>query len=385
MIFPFANPGQVILYALIAWGLYLLACAFLPNWFIFRSGRRERTQLELEDTYRKTIAQVLGGSALVFTFLWTFIKDSESLDQARAQTANQLFSDASKQIADKDAKLRASAAYLLGQVAVSRVEFNNSVTKLLVALLPTGDPKTADPSRQIGATRPHNLDIDGLAIIDVLNHHDPSLDEHPLNLEQRYLVGGDFRGHGTSQGFKGADLQSAFLYNADFRGADLTNTLFGGSLFADYQSYGLDTWNKDQDNPPSATDDWVRWQRFQFIARFEFATLNGTQFVGTDLSGAIFCGADFKGAVISNSNLSRVDFQGAKNLVRAKFKDDNCADEAPVFTDGKIPSNIVLHACQVRTAQPAPIRRMPAQDCVPDQVDSDLKKIPASAPPNSLR
>ena len=46
---------------------------------------QEKDKAELEDTFRKTTAQVIGAAAVVLVFAYTLTEDSGTFQQARAQ------------------------------------------------------------------------------------------------------------------------------------------------------------------------------------------------------------------------------------------------------------------------------------------------------------
>src|SRR3954471_16237946 len=103
--------------------VFVLACYTIPQWrtqsYTFATAREKADAV---DAYRKTLAQVLGGFALVVTFAWTVLKDSQTLDQGKLQLANQQFIDGAKLLKESNAGASAAGVHALGQVAIARPE-----------------------------------------------------------------------------------------------------------------------------------------------------------------------------------------------------------------------------------------------------------------------
>src|SRR5712664_1251914 len=87
----------------------ILACYTIPQWLTQSyTFATDKEKADAVDANRKTLAQVLGGFALVVTFAWTVLKDGQTLDQGRLQLANQQFIEGAKLL--KESNVGASAA-----------------------------------------------------------------------------------------------------------------------------------------------------------------------------------------------------------------------------------------------------------------------------------
>jgi uncharacterized protein YjbI with pentapeptide repeats len=276
---------------------------------------------EVEDSYRKTVAQILGGAAIALTFAWTWFKDSQTLDLNRIQTSNQQFSEASALIANSDMDARAAGIYSMQQVVSTNSQYLVPVTNVLKAVI-----KTHKPESGAEGASPLKVGDDVMAAIHVLDR----LPLSGIDMQGLYLVGGDFR---SAIGFRGATFYSAALYQTNFASADLTDAVFDGAQMSDWESVGSALWSD------TFIADWwgsKAWQRVQYVTLFNYANLTNASFTGTSVAGAIFGHANLTGTKFVRTNLSRADFQDAENLDKAVFQ--NCCYGPPGQPRGLSPA-----------------------------------------------
>jgi hypothetical protein len=295
---------------------FVIAVAFIivSYWFPTLWTKRFKIvdaekKAEVEDSYRKTVAQILGGAAITLAFAWTWFKDNQTLDLSRIQTSNQQFTDAATLIANADADARAAGIYSMAELVSANPDYLTPVINVLRMVIKTHQPKPA----AAGASPPKVTD-DVFAAIHVLGR--VSTGQPPLDMEDLYLVGGDFT---RAKGFRGAKFYSAYLYQTNFSSADLTGALFDGAQMADWQSVGSALWSD------AFIAQWwgkMAWQRVQYVALFDWATLTNASFQGTSVAGASFEHADLAGAIFIKTDLSRADFSLARNLDQAVFQND---------------------------------------------------------------
>src|SRR5262245_44028457 len=155
--------------------VFIVACYTIPQRLIRSyTFANAKEKADAVDAYRKTLAQVLGGFALVMTFAWTVLKDSQTLDQGRLQLANQQFIEGAKLLKESNVGASAAGVHALGQVAIARPEFEPLVIDTLVSFIksrkpqttqdqvpfPNGSPATIPPNVQTAiaelASRPQN-------------------------------------------------------------------------------------------------------------------------------------------------------------------------------------------------------------------------------------
>jgi cbb3-type cytochrome oxidase subunit 3 len=87
----------IFLICAVAAFIFILVCWVWPIYRTKALRKKDREKAaELEDDYRKTVAQVLGGAALVVGFSWTFLKDQRTLEQSLHDSAGKQFAEVAK-------------------------------------------------------------------------------------------------------------------------------------------------------------------------------------------------------------------------------------------------------------------------------------------------
>lgn len=307
--------------AIALFSLFVAICLLLPLWTVRDFVDEARFRFEALDSSRKTFAQIFGGAAIIFTFAWAFLRDTQTLEQARLQIANDTYVKSAELMAKSDSiAARAAGVYALGSVANARSEYQMAVRDTLTAFI-------RDQANTLSKTPSESpLRADVQAALDVLGRRDLRKDPNWwLDLRYSYLTRPSFRG---LPGFQSATFQDATLLGADFRNVDLSHTVMDHAVMGDYvafATYGAGPWREDL-----AFDEIDDQRKWNIIANFDNATLVDTQFIGANLSGAHFKNADLTDTNFKGANLSRVDFRGAKNVDRANFS-GACADMAPLF------------------------------------------------------
>jgi uncharacterized protein YjbI with pentapeptide repeats len=291
--------------------VFIAICVWLPVRWTKRFDIREANdKAAVEDSYRKTVAQILGGAAIALAFAWTWIKDRETIEQSRIQTANQQFGTAATLISKGGLDARSAGIYSMENLVGARPQYYKPVVNTLESMV-----KMQKPESVPDGARPLPVSADIQAAIYVLGRMPQQ--ESPLDMQHTYLVGGDFRG---LTGFRGANFKGAVLFATNFSGANLSDTHFDGAQMSDWESFGRADWS-DQ-----VIQDWKTskaWERVRFVALFDWATLTNATFEGMSVSGASFENADLAGTSFIKTDLSRADFKNARNLDQAKFL-DNC-------------------------------------------------------------
>jgi uncharacterized protein YjbI with pentapeptide repeats len=295
------SPVSIFLIALAFALAFMVICYSLPIFILrwrFKITNKE-TRAELEDTYRKTTAQILGGAAIVLGFAWTWIKDHETLQQAKAQLANQQFAEAVKLLAsvDKDSKL--AGIYPLQNVVITNNDYYLPVLLILQTYI-----KTHQVSAGSDGARPNHAPEDVIAAVFVLGHL--PVNDVKLELIDLNLSGANFSG----PGLQGVIFRNTSVYGGNFTWAQLKGATFDNVHMADWESYGRNEWKDDLAKDPN----WQNWEKYRYIANFEHADLSGATFINTSVTGAKFAAANLTKAAFENVNIGRADFTGAVGL-----------------------------------------------------------------------
>jgi hypothetical protein len=295
--------------ALVIAAFFTAICIWLPIIWTKRFhiyGGDKKAKAEIEDSYRRTLAQLLGAAAIAMTFAWTWIKDHETIEQTRTQATNQGFGEAAKLISTENVDTRAAGVYLMENLVRSSPEYYRPVLHTLQSLIKSHQPKQIEE----GAERP-KVSEDVKAAIYVLGRL-----PHPgitIDMRDLYLAGADFK---DLKEFRGADFQGAQLFATNFSGADLTGAIFDGAQMTDWISFGSARWTDER------WEWWkgpLAWERVRYAALFDWANLTGVSFGGALLAGASFQNAILDKVNFSGADLSRVDFQNSKNPQSAIF------------------------------------------------------------------
>jgi hypothetical protein len=292
--------------ALIVGILFIVVCVYVPTRWTkrFRITDPDK-KAEVEDSYRKTIAQVLGGAAIALAFAWTWVKDHETLEQTRIQSSNQQFGEAAKLIATESVDARAAGAYSMESLVVARPPYYAPAVNTLKSVVKTHRPR---PPAE-GEEQPR-VTADIQAVIYVLGRLPGG---RRLEMTDLYLAGGNFSG---LSGFRDADFRGAALFATNFSGADLTGAVFDGSQMSDWESVGSKRWSYE------LYQQWKKdkaWERARYVAWFDYANLTNTSFKNMSVAGASFQHAHLAGAKFDHVDVSRADFQYAIDLERAVF------------------------------------------------------------------
>jgi uncharacterized protein YjbI with pentapeptide repeats len=338
----------------------------------------DKEKADVEDSYRKTVGQVLGAIALIVTFGWTFTKDRETIDLSRDQFVNQQFITAAGLLKETSVSTRIAGLYGIEQIASAKQAGDAQNQYLTPGLRATIGFVKHPPSPAAGKQA---ITADVQSAIAILAHLN---ENHLLDVDLRdaNLTRGDFRRSGT-KAFTDADFQGAILYGADMSGLDLTKAKFGGSFMSYLEAYGASDWPSPQIFEDTRRQFAVKFDESKLLdANFDHVNMNGVSlrnsclagvsFYSTDLSRGFFqsakmggepeCGsaknkayffkatlveADFDKVDIGDvsfaeTNLTKTDFSNAKNVAKATFT-GACADQKPKFPP---PFDIALPPCQ---------------------------------------
>lgn len=303
----------------------IFSILLLPYYFEYEARKKlkgysissDKERAEIENEFIKTAAQVLGGIAVLITFVYNLNKDNELYHLTIMQSAATTYAEATKLLNEANTPIvRASAIYLLEQVALLDVNFNykESIANTLVAFIHSQGKKNKTEKDQ-------RVNADVRAAIHVLGRtaEIPISKVESMNLDNTFLAGADFE---NLKEFRGRRFQGADLRSANFKKADLSNTRFSGVNMNDYCSIGS-TFKKQ-------TREWKENKRHWYVAVFNRANLRHAKFEGAGLAGVIFEKADLYRTNFKLSELTRADFTDSRNIEFASFE-GACADEAPTW------------------------------------------------------
>ena len=301
---------SIVIVAICLAAVFILACYTIPQWLTQSySFATAKEKADAVDAYRKTLAQVLGGFAIIVTFAWTVLKDGQTLDQSRLQLANQQFVEGAKLLKESNVGASTAGVHALGQVAKAR-EFEPLVTNSLVSFIKSGQPQKAQNHQAFPDGVPATIPANVQAAIAVLASR-PQNDGSQIDLYGAYLVRAKFSVADRSRlaAFRGANFRAAILHGAEFRDLDLSNSKFDGSHMADWEAYDP-AWTE----ATPQDFDYRDKVKHLFTVNFEKANLTKAGFDNAMMGGANLKGAILKESSFWQTNLSRADLTNAVNL-----------------------------------------------------------------------
>jgi hypothetical protein len=298
--------GVLALFAVLV--VVLLA---LLDWYIAPSSAEQK------QAFVVTLAQILGGAALLFGLYFTW----RTLQVDREGQITERFTRAIDQLGSERLEIRLGGIYALERIARDSERDHWPIMEVLTAYIREHAPRQSEEESNendpldIGTVTPPAPDIQ--AILTVLRRrtrHYGAGEVEPI-----VLGGTDLRRAPLAEAnlavasLQGADLREAnlalaVLWRADFRGADLRG--------ANLQQADLRAANLQGVDLRNATFAWANLWRAVFKANLIWAT-----FTEADLREAIFAErSNVRGAIFQGTDLRGANLRGAKNLEQAQIE-----------------------------------------------------------------
>src|SRR5215475_697852 len=328
---------------------FIAALAFWwwwPRWQVNRVAleiRDPKARADVEDKFRKTVGQLLGGAAVLFGAWLAFLQFSQQQQTAQSQMKQQqqaaqqqqqqaardllISNQASKgfeQLASDKMAMRLGGIYALEGVmnASERPEqYRGPVLEMLCAFVreyTIGKTVFAKPAIDIQAALTVIGRRKGQELPDLAQANIPG-----ANLSGANLTGADLdSAHLNSAYLSGANLTSAKLTRVDLTGANLTGANLG---LADLNGSYLSS------------------------ANLSGANLSGVNLRGADLTGANLRSANLRSANLSVAYLIGADLTGAKNLIQTQLN-EACGNNKTELPEGL--SLTLLKPCPPITIPP---------------------------------
>ena len=344
-----------------------------PKWQVNRLAleiRDPKARADVEDNFRKTVGQLLGGAAVLFGAWLAFLQFSQQQQIAQSQIQQQqqaardllISNQVSKgfeQLASDKAAMRLGGIYALEGVMNTSErpeQYRGPVLEALCAFVreyTIGKTVSEKPAIDIQAAltvigRRKGQELPDLAKVNIpgANLSRANLRGADLNsadLNSAYLSRVDLSGANLiGANLTGANLTGATLSRVDLTGADLTGANLGlADLNGAYLSgANLTGANLSRTNLRSAD--------------LSGANLRGANLIGTNLSvaypiGADLTGANLRDADLTGANLSRANLRGAKNLIQTQLN-EACGNNETDLPEGLDPK--LLKPCPPITIPP---------------------------------
>ncbi|AKB25756.1 Pentapeptide repeat family protein [Methanosarcina sp. MTP4] len=292
---------------------------------------------ELEDKFRSTLAQLLGGVVLMLGLYLTHRRVTATEKTVAITQEGQIterFTRAIEHLGSAGQELRLGGIYALERIANESEKDHWPIMEILTAFIRknslnnniNGDEKTEG----------EKLSIDTQAALDVLrrrNREHEKKEFRLFDLSDTYLAGANLGGaHLEGAHLLGADLGCADLKEANLRKANLEGAhLLGADLgWADLKEANLRKANLEGANLREAN---------LLGANLREASLGCADLVRADLKEANLLGANLLGANLGWADLKEANLVGA-NLKEANLKEANLVG-ANLFGANLVEANLV--------------------------------------------
>jgi hypothetical protein len=318
--------------AWIAAGLAVLGALLLALWWVWwRLPKREADRLSLkirdakaradvEDNYRKTVGQALGGAAFLLGVGLAYLQFLQQQQSAHDLLISNQVSKGFEQLGSEKRVVRLGGIYALEGVMNTSDQYHQAVLEALTAFVrdnaklppPFTPPLLGLPVQGLPADIQAALTVigrrsGGLGIVDLTN----------TSLINAHLTNANLSGAGLF----GTDLRGAYLTDANLSGAILTP---GDQTSANLTSAYMNGANLRGANLNGA---------FLIAANLTGADLSQANLSGANLNGAILRGANLSGADLFHADLTSARLDGQKQL------DEACG------SDAKLPPGLTLKPC----------------------------------------
>jgi uncharacterized protein YjbI with pentapeptide repeats len=322
-------PAAIIAYwtiGLAALAALLLAMAiwWLWWWLPKREAARlalndPKDRLDVEDDYRKTVGQALGGIAVLLGAGVAYLQFSQQQQSAHDLLISNQVSKGFEQLGNKDAVVvRLGGIYALEGVMNTSDQYHQPVLEGLTAFVRESAKLPTTPPTPGSATQGPPTDIQAaLTVIGRRSAHvSDKIDLVKANLSGANLSGADL----THANLYHANLTDARLPDANLTDANLSGVNLSGAYLGSIV------------NPPigaNLTDAHL------IDADLTHAMLIKANLSGADLSGAHLTNANLTNANLSGASLYGADLSGA-NLTNANLSGADLGDDRLSFDPGGV-------------------------------------------------
>jgi uncharacterized protein YjbI with pentapeptide repeats len=318
-----------------------------PKWQVNRMAleiRDPKARADVEDNFRRTVGQLLGGAAVLFGAWLAFLQFSEQQQTAQSQIEQQqqaardllISNQVSKgleQLASDKMAMRLGGIYALEGVMNTSErpeQYRGPVLEMLCAFVreyTIGKTVSEKPATDIQAALTVIARRKGQEPPDLADANIPGANLGRANLRGADLNGADLNSAYLSR----ADLTGANLIGANLTGANLTGAnlsrvdLTGADLSG--ANLGLADLNGAYLSGANLTGANLSHTNLR-SADLSGANLRGANLIGTNLSVAYLIGADLTGTTLSGANL-----RGAKNLIQTQLN-EACGNNETELPEG---------------------------------------------------
>lgn len=199
----------------------------LPYWRVTQFGIADPKDLaEMENSYRATLAQILGGAAVGIGIYFAWV----NLTNAREGQITDRFTRAIEQLGSKELEIRLGGIYALERIASESEKDYWPIMEILTAYIRKNSPVEIEDNED-----QNDISMDIQAIIDIIGRCKYSSNKgksNYLDLQRTYLSGAKFsNGNFSFINFTESTIDFALFDNANLHGSYLVGANLTGSCF----------------------------------------------------------------------------------------------------------------------------------------------------------
>jgi hypothetical protein len=277
--------------------------------------RDPKARADVEDNFRKTVSQALGGAAVLIGAAAAYLQFTQQQRASHDLLISNQVSKGFEQLAGKETAMRLGGIYALEGVMNTSPDYHQPVLETLCAFVRDGTIGTI-----VDKDGPATDSQAALTVIRRCIAGPGKIDLSSANISGGGLPGADLR----FANLRGADLSGAVLDHANLSGATLNGAKLGG---VDLSGADLSGALAQNANLSGAVLEDANLDS-AFVADTD---LSGARLARTNLSGAVLSFANLSGAYLEGANLSGVFLAGANLsgaiLTDAKFDNQEQLDQ----------------------------------------------------------
>jgi Pentapeptide repeats (8 copies) len=281
--------------------------------------RDPKARADVEDNFRKTTGQLLGGAAVLFGAGFAYLQFTQQLQASHDVLISNQVSKGFEQLGSDKVPVRLGGIYALEGVMNNSEQYHQPVLEALCAFVRNEtQPEASDAPPQKTQPKASNVSPPGKAV-----PRAPATEvQAALTVIARRKAGAGgidlFRSHIPKAALVEANLRGAYLSEADLSGATLVKANLEFAILGDATLVDAALVDANLTHADLSGADLER-------ALLGGAQLESAILFGANLNGTYLSEADLSGALLDRANLSGADLTGAKNLTKEQL-DTACGD-----------------------------------------------------------
>lgn len=340
--------------------LLLMALQYIPHYQVSQFNITNQKDLaDAENSYRATLAQILGGVAIGIGIYYTWRRITIAEEDLKATQENLKVTQENLKVSQKGQiterftraidllgatdkngnpaiEIRLGGIYALEKIADKSEEYYWPIVEILTAYVRKNSEVQATERKEfknismdtlspikVKTQKIKELPFDILAIVTVINRR-----KHSLDSGENVAIDLSFTNLEYAQ-FPSVNFNNAYFNGANLTRANLNEAKLSGIIFYDANLSGADFSEADLTKADlseaishytffhgsNLTDTDLTWADLNcayFIgANLTGANLTGVDFTGATLKESLFVNSILKGANFEEANLENADFEGA--------------------------------------------------------------------------